>query len=305
MKCRCGKRSVIERRYEGSQLCKQCFLNSVERKIKRTIRKDRLIKPGDKIAVALSGGKDSALAMYMLHKIIKPRKDIELIAITVDPGIKGFPEIMKGIKKFCKVLCVKHYAFSYKKVFGRGIQDQIGVLKKRLPSVAKEDICSCCSVARRWLLNRESRKLGVTKLCTGHNLDDEIQSVVMNYIRGDLMRAVRMNPEPIAFHRLFIPRIKPLREIPEKESGLYVKLMGFDVHKERCPYRSGIRFEIGDFLDGLEDRHPGMKFSILETFDKFLPYMTESTKSSPGIILCKKCKEPSSRELCNTCELWG
>jgi len=304
MKCTCGKEPVIERKYEGTSPCRQCFLQSVEKKIKRTIRKDRLIRPGDKIAVALSGGKDSALALYVLHKIIKPRRDIELIAMTANPGIRGFSEPMKAAKRLCKELGIRHYVFSYNDVFRRGLGEQVKRMKKKNPGTSKEDICSCCSVARRWLLNKEARKLGVTKLCTGHNLDDEIQSIFMNYVRGDLMRVARMGPEPISFHKLFIPRIKPLREIPENESSLFTKLKGLDVRTEKCPYRSGIRFEIGDFLDGLEERHPGMKFSILETFDKFLPYMTKATKHSPKIVLCKSCKEPSSRELCNTCELW-
>jgi len=304
VKCKCGNESVIERKYEGTSLCKQCFLKSVERKIKKTIRKDRLIDPKDKIAVALSGGKDSFLALYVLDQIIKPRKDIKLIAITVDPGIKGFSKPIQKAKKFCKELGIRHYVFSYSKIFKRNLEEQIKGMKRINPETTKEDICSACSVARRWVLNKEARKLGVTKICTGHNLDDEIQSVFMNYVRGDLMRAVRMSPEPIKHHKLFIPRIKPLREIPEEESALFAKLKSFDADRKKCPFRSGIRFEIGGFLDKFEEKHPGMKFSVLETFDKFRPFMVDAIKDSSKIITCKKCKEPSSRELCNTCELW-
>jgi len=305
MKCACGKEAVYERKYEGTSLCRQCFLKSIEKKVKRTIRKDKLISPGDKIAVALSGGKDSFLALHIMNEITKNRKDIELIAMTVDPGMKEFKEALKRTKEACKELGIRHYVFTYKSALGRELVEQISVLRKRLPNVRKKDICSCCSVARRWVLNKEARGLSVTKLCTGHNLDDEIQSIMMNYVRGDLMRAVRMSPEPIPYHKLFIPRIKPLREVPENEIALYTRLRGFRVHRARCPYRSGIRFEIGDFLDSREKRHPGMKFSILETFDKFLPHMADAMRGSPKVMKCRNCGEPSSRELCNTCELWG
>jgi len=304
-KCSCGKEAVTERIYEGTQLCKKCFMESIEKKIKKTIRKDKLISPGDRIAVALSGGKDSILALHVLNMVIGPRKDMELVAITVDPGIEGFHEPLQKAEQLCKAAGIKHYVFSYKEIFSRGLEEQIKRMKKNKKDLTKEDICSCCSVARRWTLNRKARELGITKICTGHNLDDEIQSIFMNYMRGDLMRAVRMTPEPIPYHKLFIPRIKPLREIPESETALYVELSGLDAHRERCAYRGGIRFEIGDFLDRMEKKHPGMKFSILETFDKLLPPMVEATKRSPKIVLCKKCKEPSSRELCNTCELWS
>ena len=108
--------------------------------------------------------------------------------------------------------------------------------------------CTYCGVGRRWVLNRKARELGATKLAVGHNLDDEVQSVLLNYMRGDLPRASRMGPvtdwsRRKKFGEKFVPRIKPLRELPEKEIALYVLLKGYDIKWDECPYASGVRFD--------------------------------------------------------------
>jgi uncharacterized protein (TIGR00269 family) len=305
-KCKCGKDAVFERKYEGTQFCKACFLKSIEKKIKRTIRKDRLIKPGDRIAVAFSGGKNSFLVLHVLNEIIRPRKDMELMAITIDPGTQGSPEAVKTARQICKDMGIKHHVFSFKRAFKRGLDEQNSVLRERLPNATKEDVCSSCSVAKRWMLNKEARALKATKLCTGTALDDEVQSIFMNYVRGDLTKATRMSPDPVQKHSLFVPRIKPLREIPEEEIALYSKFSGFMPYRCQCPYSGGIRSEVSDFLNKLERQHPGMKFSILETFDRLLPHVKQAQikKGSPKTITCKSCGEPSSMSPCNLCELW-
>ena len=93
MKCqRCSKSAVIYQKYSNAHLCKNHFIEDVERKIKRDIRKFKMIGKGEKIAVALSGGKDSIALLYVLHKIFRNRPDLEFMAITIDEGIKGYRE---------------------------------------------------------------------------------------------------------------------------------------------------------------------------------------------------------------------
>ena len=71
-------------------LCRKHFMEDVERKIKLTIRKHYPVKRNEVIAVAVSGGKDSSVLLYMLHKILGERPDIRLIALSVDEGIAGY-----------------------------------------------------------------------------------------------------------------------------------------------------------------------------------------------------------------------
>jgi len=308
MKCKCGKKAVIFRKYEGVYLCKTCFCNSIEKKVKRTVRQNKMIEPDDRIAFGLSGGKDSSAVLHLMHKIISPRKDMEFFAFTIDEGIKGYREhSIKIAKDLCKRLGVEHRVYTYKEMFGN-------TLDQKLKNVKKDDIqttCSYCGVARRYALNKISRDLKATKLCVGHNLDDETQSILMNYMRGDMAKASRLGA--ITNYSTnkkgggsFVPRIKPLREIPEKETALYAILNGLEVQEDECPYASGIRFTVRDFLNKMESSHPGMKFSVLETFDRLLPIMRSFIETqNMKIRLCKNCGEPSSEEVCNLCKMWS
>jgi uncharacterized protein (TIGR00269 family) len=307
-KCRCGKKPVFFRKYEGRFLCKNHFLDSVEKKVKKTIGSARMIKSGDKIAIAVSGGKDSSLVLYLMNKILKPRKDIEIFAISVDEGVAGYrPESLKLAKKLCKSMGVEHHVFSFKGVFGKTLDQKVNELKKGNPLLTEP--CTYCGVGRRYILNHAARDLKATKLCTGHNLDDEVQAILMNYVRGDLFRAARMGPVTNWSIKkkkgVFIPRIKPLREVPERESALYVLLKDLGICWDECPYASGLRFDVREFINLMESKYSGVKFSILQTFDKMLPGIRQLTKREEGeILVCKKCGEPASKEICKTCELW-
>jgi len=307
MKCRCGRKAVYYRRFEGSALCKKCFLKSIERKVKRTVRNHKLIRSGDRIAFALSGGKDSSAALCLMHDIISPRRDMEMFAITIDEGISSYrPKTIKTAKKLCKELGIEHYIFSFKEFFGKTLDQKV----KEIKNCEIKEPCTYCGVGRRYILNLKARELGATKICTGHNLDDEVQSIIMNYIRGDILRAGRLGPVTDFSIRkkhgkMFIPRIKPLREIPEKEVALYIMLKNINVSWDECPYASGIRFDVRDFINNLEKKYPGIKYTILYAFDKIVPYIRKASVFREGEILkCKKCGEPASRDICKVCELW-
>lgn len=298
MKCRCGGKPVFFRKHEGTHLCRDCFICSVESKFRRNIRKDSPLKKGDRVAVALSGGKDSSVALQLMSELVKPRKDVEVFAISVDEGIKGYrDESLEIARRLCKKLGMEHHVFSFIKEFGKSLDD-----------VGGESRCTHCGVGRRWVLNRAARELGATRLCTGHNLDDEVQGIIMDYMSGDLAKLSRMgSANNKARNPLFVPRMKPLRNIPEREVALYALLKGLELHETECPHAGGLRFSIRDFLNTVEAVHSGTKFSILETFEKIQPSVEETVKKRSGakISRCSLCGEPCSAEKCKTCELWG
>lgn len=316
-KCHCGKKAIFYRRYEGRYLCKNHFVQSIESKVRKTIAKYKMLKSGDRIAFGISGGKDSTTVLYILNKILKPRRDIEYFAFSIDEGTGEYRKKSIGMaKKTCKELGVEHHVFSFKQFFGKGMKEKMEEVKKH--SKGKQtgqyvtEPCTYCSVARRYIINKVTREMKATKICLGHNLDDEVQSILMNYIRGDLMRASRAGPiTNYSLEKekgeLFVPRIKPLREIPERETALYAYVKKLNVCYDKCPYVGGMRFFIRDFLNDLEERCPGVKFSILRTFDRMLPAIREIVEKEEGserLSVCKKCGEPTSGEICKACELW-
>ncbi len=314
MKCKCGRDAVYFRKYEGNYLCKSCFIRTVESKIKRTIRKHSMVRKGDTVALAMSGGKDSCTTAYMLHKVFGKWPDVKLIAFSINEGVKPYrTDNVRKARKFCKELGLEHHTFTFKDEFGR-TSDQIA----RMLEKSREQInvvCTYCGVGRRYLMNKKVRELGATRLAVGHNLDDEAQAALMNYIRGDLARAGRMSAvtdwsTEMKGGEKFIPRIKPLREIPEREVALFSQLKEWDILEGHCPHAGGVRFDVREFINSLELKYPGTKFNILETFDKLNPCIRKiasqqyKKEGRSRILSCKTCGEPSSREVCKTCELW-
>lgn len=315
MKCSfCGKKSIIFRKYEGRAYCQEHFIQSIERKAKKTIRKHRMLKKGEKTAVALSGGKDSLTALHILHNILKNWPRTELIAITIDEGIKNYrTKILAHAKRICKELKISQYVFSFKDEFGKTMDMKVRELKrKRLSGI--EDPCTYCGIARRYLLNKKARELGAKRLCTGHNLDDEIQGIMLNYLKGNLSRASRLSgllkPCTKTGKKLFIPRIKPLRDVPEADIALYAKLQAqknptFKQNfTKKCPYKGGLRVEVENFLNDMERKYPGIKFSFLETFDKIKPCIEKLMHTESDMNKCGVCGEPATGKTCKTCELW-
>ncbi len=293
----CKNEAVYFRINEGRYYCKSHFTKNIEKRFKTTIGKHKLIEDGDKIAVAYSGGKDSGNTLFMLHKIFKNNPKVKLVAITINEGIAGYRDAMlDGIKEFCKQLGVEHHIVSYE-----------GEFHTTIDALAKEttdSMCGTCGVFRRYLLNKAARKVGATKLATGHNLDDEAQSIMMNMLKGDLLRLARTGPIPkIKRHKNFVQRIKPMIMIPERESALYAMLNGIKAYFAECPYaeRNALRMETRDFLNKLEERSPGIKYSIIASAEKVIPFVEASFK---GIKInnCRECGEPTSGEICKVCE---
>jgi uncharacterized protein (TIGR00269 family) len=293
MKCqRCGKTAVVYQKYSNAHLCKTHFIEDVERKIKRDIRKFKMVERDDRIAVALSGGKDSTALLYVLHKIFQERPDIELSAISIDEGIRGYRKYtLSHAVKQTGELGIHHMIRSFEDEFGTTLDELTG--KKETAA------CTLCGVLRKNLLNKAARELGATKLAIGHNLDDEAQTILMNYLRGDVDRMTRM----AGTVPWMVLRIKPLRSIPEKEVALYGFLNNLPVSLDECPYATeALRNEIREMLNNYEVKHPGTKYSLLGGFDAISEALHPPATQ---IVQCKKCGEPSSVSICKTCRLLG
>ena len=294
MKCqRCSKNAVAYQKYSNAHLCKPHFIEDVERKIKRDIRKFKMVEKGDRIAVALSGGKDSIALLYIMHKIFQKRPDIELSAITIDEGIHGYRKhTLSHAVKLTGELGIHHTI--------RSFDDEFGTTLDKLIEKNEAAACTLCGVLRKNLLNKAARELGADKLATGHNLDDEAQTILMNYLRGDVDRMKRMSG---AMQPGMVLRIKPLRSIPEKEVALFGFLNNLPVSTDECPYAGGaLRNEIREMLNNYEVKHPGTKYSLLGGFEA-ISHVLRAPDTQ--IVQCKKCGEPSSEALCKTCRLLG
>lgn len=290
----CRKPAITFIRYNGSHLCKSHFIEYFERRVKKDIKKQGKTKKDIKIGVALSGGKDSTVVLLLINEIFSKRSSNEIFAITVDEGINGYrPESIKIASRNCKKLGIKHFIISFKDVIGITLDD----IASKDEELAE---CSYCGVFRRLCLNTKARDLGVDKLVTGHNLDDMSQSILMNFVNSDIQKLARLGP-----HRKIqpglIPRMLPIRTIPEKEVALYAILKNLEYHDGECPYAiNALRGDFKEVIDNLEYKHPGTRHSILSSYDNIKDLLIEKYPPTE-LNKCEKCGEPTSQKLCKVC----
>jgi uncharacterized protein (TIGR00269 family) len=301
MACKCGNSEIyFTRKYEGTIMCKKCFVRSIEKKVKRIIRINKLLEHGDNIGVALSGGKDSTTALYIINQIVCKRKDMTIFAISIDEGTGKYrTDTIKKSAKLCKSLGIPHYIYSFENELGGKLPD----LMKKNPRL---NACTFCGVLRRDLLNRKARELGATKLAFGFNLNDEAESVFMNFVFGNLDKFLRLGP--LVSNRkieLFIPRLKPLREVPEEELFAYCDALNLPYYgKKKCPYgKESVRKTIRKYLYDLDEKYPGTLFQIVKFADVIIPPLKEHFQKTGEIKHCIVCGEPSSQDVCKACEL--
>ena len=295
----CKKKDfVYHRKYSGEKYCKKCFCTSIEKKIARTISKHQMLTSTDLIAVGLSGGKDSVVLTHLLNEMEKKFPNSRLITITIDEGIKNYrEETIEIVHKITKDWNLENKLFSFKKEFGYSIDDINQLIKEKNLELLP---CTFCGVFRRQILNKAARDLNADKLAIGFNLDDEAQTILMNFIRGDLTRITRISPVPKIIHPKFVPRIRPLREIPEKEIALYAFYKSLPIQSKECPYAfSSLRHNVQASINMLEEKTPNVKFNILRNLET----INELFQDSEGMKVknlhdCERCGELTSSTLC-------
>ncbi len=301
IKCRnCRENPVITIYENKRKLCRKHFLEYFEKKVRKTIRLNEFFVKGENILVAASGGKDSTTVLYLINKIAKEIK-LNVYAITIDTSIGDYAKKnLLNVRKFCKKEKIKLYETSFRKEFGYSLCYMKSVLKSR---GFDYNSCTICGILRRYLLNKKAKELKATKLATGHNLDDEAQSILMNIFKNNVKVLARLGPKSPDLAG-FVPRIKPLYFMTEQEVSAFSKLMDFPVIYEKCPcsvdaYRRAMRNMLNDF-DG---KYAGTKHSVVASFIDILPMLRK--KYSGKLRICKSCGEPSANELCKSCELIG
>jgi uncharacterized protein (TIGR00269 family) len=267
--------------------CKKHFNKHFEKKVAATIKKYNLLNKKEKIVVACSGGKDSTVLLCLLKKF-----GYNVTALAIDEGIRGYRgKTLKELKHFCNKNEVHLKIYSYKKYFGTSLD---AAFKKNIPR------CRVCGVWRRYLLNHFSK--GFDKLVTGHNMDDEAQSIMMNLVKGNAGLSARLGPiTGILQDSHFVSRVKPLYFCSEKEIASYAFLNCMNTSFIECPYAStSFRSKIRDLLNGFETKHQGSKRRLVENFVKQLPLL-KSHYSGALLKYCTICNYPCSSSICNAC----
>jgi cytoplasmic tRNA 2-thiolation protein 1 len=185
---------------------------------------------------------------------------------------------------------------SYKDLFGFSLDEALNWKDEREVSS-----CSFCGVFRRRAIDDAAVQAGVTAVATAHNLDDYIQTFMMNLLHGDVARLAWLDPA-YSDDRFAIRRVKPFMEVYEEEVALFAFQSGVPFQSVSCPYmHEGLRSEVRDYLNMMEANHPGIKNVLLgSSLDVISRYARSSRKAS---VPCSNCGKPSSSGLCNVCRM--
>jgi len=299
--------------YSGSHLCERHLRRSVERRVRRRIREDALLPAAatpedpETWVIGLSGGKDSVVLTEILADTFAEDPRVDLVALTVHEGIAGYrDESLAACKTLAADRGIEHEVVSYAEEFDLEMDDVATADPLEMAP------CAYCGVFRRDVLSRYAEDLGADKLLTGHNLDDEAETALMNFLEGNVEQMAKHFDASLgAFDERrategMLPRAKPLRDVPEKEVALYAHLAELPVHMAECPHAAeSFRAEIQDLLLSLEEDHPGTRHSILAGYEDLAAMAARRYRGPDDENLrdCAACGAPTTRERCRKCQL--
>lgn len=295
MKCdRCENNAVYSRKYSGENLCSDCFSNSILRKTAKTISKYNMIQNNELVCVAVSGGKDSLALLHVLSKMAK-NHNFRIHAVTIDEGIPGYrEEALDIVKEFCAKLGVEHTIYPYRELFGLTLDDSLKQNENdRLSS------CSICGTFRRRAMDHAAKQIDASVIATGHNLDDVLQTFVINTLSGDTNKIGWMDPDTSDNS---LRKIKPFCEIYESEIVFYAFTNNLPFQTEPCPHTNeGIRTEIREFLNKLENSHSGIKNSMYRSVLKISQTMKDANYKEK--TRCTSCGSECTGKICSVCKM--
>ncbi|OLD41190.1 MAG: TIGR00269 family protein [Thaumarchaeota archaeon 13_1_40CM_2_39_4] len=251
-----------------------------------------MIQNGDVVGVAVSGGKDSLSLLHVLNKMSLSH-NFRLKAITIDEGIPGYrEEALSIVNDFCAKIGVEHQVYSYKMLFDTTLEQAL-----ELKEGGRISSCSICGILRRRAIDFGAKDLGVDVIATGHNLDDVLQTFIINLLSGDINKIGWMYPDTSANKTR---KIKPFCEIYENEIVFYAFTNDITFQSEECPHMNeGIRTEIRNFLNSLENDHSGIKNNMYKSIMKITPTLKDANNKQWKV--CSNCGNECTSEICSVC----
>ena len=218
--------------------------------MRAAIDKYNMIDEGDRIAVGVSGGKDSLALLYGLANIRKyyPKK-FDVVALIVDPCFEGVPADYSTIEQYCKeqdITCVIRTTELYKIIFEE---------KKA------ESPCALCARMRRGILHNMAKEQNCNKLALGHHSEDAAETFMMNLFNGGIAECFR----PVTYLSIKdITVIRPMIFCDEHKIVSLAQRYDFPVVKSRCPMdKNTERERTGELIKELSQKYPDLKTKLL------------------------------------------
>ena len=281
------------------KLCAEHFDEYFINRLTRTLKRYKMIKEGERILVAISGGKDSIALIHALYRILFGKVDIKAIHIRL--GIKDYSNVcLKITTEILNQLDIEHHIVDLKQEYRFTVDEIVSKLRfRRAP-------CSICGLIKRRVLNDYALKLKVDKIATGHTLDDEATFLLLNYASGNLDLLSRSGPTAPSKYKILVAKIKPLYEVTELETATYCKVNNLKYVESKCPYaEKAPTIALKDVVNNIEKIRPGFKLHLIRSFNrKIKPAIKSFYAQLEGELkFCKICGYPTNATYCAFCRL--
>lgn len=230
----------------------------LKKQLRRTCQQFDLLEDGDRIMVAVSGGKDSYTLLVLMHELAAalPFK-IELVAVHLDqqqPGYDGRP--------------LRNWLTEFGAPFEILSEDTYSVVTSRLDE--RTTYCSLCSRLRRGILYTAAERLGCNKIALGHHRDDTLETFLMNLLYSGKLQAM---PAKYTTDDGKFEVIRPLIECSESEIGTFAKEQQFPILPcNLCGSQTGLkRDRMTELLAQLEQEIPNVKSIMMAALGNAAP----------------------------------
>ena len=206
-----------------------------------------MIEEGDRIAVGISGGKDSLALLVLMANLRRfYPKPFELQAITIDMGLSGMD--FTPVAELCESLGVPYTR----------VETQIGpvVFEQR----KEKNPCSMCAKMRRGILNETLLKLGCNKLALGHHYDDAVETFLMSLLYEGRISCF----QPVTnMDRAGVIQIRPMLYLSEQTVARFAARENLPVVENTCPAdKNTKREEVKELLDNLAKTYPDLRAKV-------------------------------------------
>lgn len=223
------------------------MLQKIMGQARRAIDDFNMIDDGDKIAIGLSGGKDSLTLLYALYNLRRyyPKK-FDILAITIHPGSDTFKT--DEMEKICKKLDVEYI------VYNSNISQVVFDIRK------EKNPCSLCANMRRGMLNSVAIENGCTKIALGHHNDDVIETFLMSVCLNGKIHTFA----PVTYlSRSDVKVIRPFVYVSEKEIRAAARELNFPLPQKCCPMDGASKREyMKDLIKDLSHDIPKLKANL-------------------------------------------
>ncbi len=298
-KCsKCGSKAVIKVPYARMNLCERHFIEYFEGRVAATIKRYGLLKEGDSVLVAVSGGKDS-VALLSALAVVASELRLKVMPLHMHLGLGVYSdESLRVVKEVSRKLGMNTFILSLKGVVGAAIPE--------LSAKSSRPPCAVCGLVKRYVLNAAAIEWGVDAVATGHHIDDLAPYALKNLLLGDMEAALKLAPVTAGEEGYLARRVRPLYEVTERECLTYAIVKGLPFVKTSCPnvFLGGMDALIRKFLYELDLRHPGVKLRFMRSLAKIAAKsLASQARVQTELTRCRYCGLPSRSEVCGFCRL--